>query len=47
MGHHVTLSIGPIELFDIQSVCKDLCLVELLEIELFDQLSVWKQMTDV
>ena len=42
------LSMGQIKLFDIQTKCKqDLCWIELLEIELFDHLTVCKQMTDV
>ena len=37
-----------IEMFDIKSVqTNDQCLIELLEIELFDYLTVSKEMTDV
>ena len=42
------LSMGQIELFDIQTVqTNDLCLIELFEVELFDHLTMCKQMTDV
>ena len=42
------LSMGQIEQFDIQTVCKQMtCSIELLEIELFEHLTVYEQMTDV
>ena len=42
------LSIGQIKLLDIWTVqTNDLCQTELFEIELFDYLTVYKQITDV
>ena len=39
---------GKIEQFDIKTECKnDLCLIELLEIELFDHSTLRKEITDV
>ena len=40
---------GQIELFDYLNCVKsnDLCEIELLEIELFDHFTMYKQMTDV
>ena len=36
------------QLFDVQTECKeDVCRIKLFEIELFDHLTVCKQMTDV
>ena len=42
------LSMGQIELFDILNCVKinNICSIELLEIELFDHLIVWKEITD-
>ena len=41
------LSMGQIDLFNIQTVCKQMTYAELLEIEMFDRLTVYKQMTNV
>ena len=41
------LSLGQIKLFDIQTEWKQMTYAKLLEVELFDHLIVYKQMTDV
>ena len=48
VGLDRVLSMGQIELFDFETVqTKDLYLIELLEIELCEYLTVHKQMSDV